>query len=170
MCWIPFLAQFLHHGGGGAEIEQRLVVGRLEQFPEEGFKHPHAVVLEIFGQVGVVTRHQRNRFCFGQPDAAQAQHRRIHHMDQVRLEAVDRFGDGGSRKRQLEFGIERQWHRRNADQASSHVFLWASLRTNTITSSPASTRCFTVLVRRVTIPSTLGRKVSVKKAIFKGVP
>ena len=50
-------------------------------------------------------------------------------MDQVRLEAVDRFGDGGSRKRQLEFGIERQWHRRNADQASSHVVLWASLRT-----------------------------------------
>ena len=38
----------------------------------------------------------------------------------------------------------------------------------TITSSPASTRCFTVLVSLVTMPSTLGRKVSVKKAIFTG--
>ena len=125
----PLLAQFLHHGCGGAEVEQGLVVGRLQQFPQQGFQHPHAVVLEVLGQMGVVAGDQGNRFAFGQPDATQAQHGRIDHMNQVRLEAVDRVGYGRPRQSQFEFGVEGERHGGNANQACPHVVLRTALGT-----------------------------------------
>ena len=64
------LAQLLDHGRGGAEVELGLVVGRLEQFPEQGLQHAHAVVLQVLGQVGVVAGHQGDALGFGQPDPA----------------------------------------------------------------------------------------------------
>ena len=101
-----FFTQFLHHGAGGAEVEKRLVVGGFEQFPQQGLQHPHPVVLEVFRQVGVVTGHQGNLLGFGQPDASKPQHRGIHHMNEVRLEAVDGIGHSGPRQGQLELRIE----------------------------------------------------------------
>ena len=125
----PLVAEFLHHGCGGAEVEQGLVVGRLQQFPQQGFQHPHAVVLEVLGEMGVVAGDQRNRFGFGQPDATKAQHGWIHDVNQVRLEAVDRFGYGRPRQGQFEFGVEGERHGWNADQASSHVVVRTALGT-----------------------------------------
>ena len=66
-------------------------MGSFEQFPEEGLQHAHAVVLEILGEMGVVTRHKGDPLGFGQPDAPQPQHSGVDHMDEVRLERIDRF-------------------------------------------------------------------------------
>ncbi len=44
-------------------------MGSLEQLPQQGFEHAHPVMLEVFGQVGVITRHQGNPFGLRQPDA-----------------------------------------------------------------------------------------------------
>ena len=65
-----FVAEFLHHRRRGAQVEQGLVVGRFEQFPEQGLEHAHAVVLKIFRKMGVIAGDQRNIFRLGQPDSA----------------------------------------------------------------------------------------------------
>ena len=91
----PLVAEFPHHGGGGAEIQAGLVVGRLEELPEQGFEHAHAVVLQVLGQMGVIARDQGIALGFGQPNTAQAQHRWVHHMDQIRVEALEGFSHCG---------------------------------------------------------------------------
>ena len=42
------IAQLLHHGSGRAEVEQGLVVGGFEHFPQQRLQHPQAVMLEVF--------------------------------------------------------------------------------------------------------------------------
>ena len=103
----PLVTQFLHHCCGGAEIEQSLVVSSLEQLPQQGFEHAHPVMLEVLGQVGVIARHQGNPFGLRQPDAAKPEHGRIHHVNQIRLEVVDRFGDRRSRQGEFQFRVQR---------------------------------------------------------------
>ena len=120
------LAQLLHHRCGGAEVEHGLVVGGLEQLPKQGLEHAHAVVLEIFGQMGVVAGDQGNPLGFGQPDAAQAEHGGVDHMNEVGLEAVDRVGDRRPRQGQLQFGVEGQGHGRYPHQLGAHVLLRAA--------------------------------------------
>ena len=110
-----FVAELLHHGGGGAQIQQGLVVGGLEHLPQEWLQHSQAVVLEVLGQVGVITRHQRDAFVLREPDAAETQHRRVHNVDQIGLKRIDRVGHRRARQGQFELGIERQRHRRHAD-------------------------------------------------------
>ena len=122
------VAELLHHGGGGAQIQQGLVVGGLEHFPQERLQHPQAVMLEVFGQVGVIAGDQRNALVLREPDAAEAQHRRVHHVDQIGLKRIDRVRHRWARQRQFELWIERQWHRRNANQAGSHVLVRTALR------------------------------------------
>ena len=65
----PLRGQFVHHGGRGAEVQLGLVMGGLEQLPEQRFQHAHAVVLQVFGQVGVVAGHQGQVAGLGEPDA-----------------------------------------------------------------------------------------------------
>ena len=117
----PLGGQLLHHGGGGAEVELGLVVGGLEQFPEQGLQHAHAVVLEVFGQMGVVARHQGQVAGLGQPDAAQAQHRRVHHMHQIGSKALQCFGHRRPRQGQLELGVEGQGHGRHSHHLGAGV-------------------------------------------------
>ena len=124
----PLLAQLLHHHCGGAEVEPSLVVGGLEQLPQQGFQHAHAVVLQVFGQVGVVAGHQGVGLGLGQPDAPEAQHRRVHHVDEVRLEAVQGFGHGRPRQGQFQFGVEGQRHGRHPHHLGPHVGLRGTLR------------------------------------------
>ena len=123
-----FVAELLHHGGGGAQIQQGLVVGGLEHLPQEWLQHSQAVVLEVLGQVGVITRHQRDAFVLREPDAAETQHRRVHNVDQIGLKRIDRVGHCRARQGQFELGIERQRHRRNADQACPHVLIRTAFR------------------------------------------
>jgi len=124
----PFVTQLLHHGGGGAEVEQGLIVRRLQQFPEQGLEHAHAVVLQILGQVGVIAGDQRDGFGLGQPDPPQSEHGWVHHMNQVGLEVVNGFRNGRPRQGQLQLGVERQRHGRHPNQPGSHVLIGTALR------------------------------------------
>ncbi len=49
-------------------------------------------------------------------------------MNQIRLEAVDRFGDRRSRQGEFQFRVEGQRHGRHADHPGSHVLLRAAFR------------------------------------------
>ena len=104
-------------------------MGGFEQFPQQGLEHAHAVVLQVFGQVGVVAGHQRVGLGFGQPDAAQAQHGRVDHVHQVGLEEVEGFGHRGPRQGQLELGVEGQRHGRHPHHLGPHVAGRRALRT-----------------------------------------
>ena len=85
------LAQLRHHRGGGAEVELGLVVGGLEQLPQHRLEHAETVVLQVFGQMGVVAGHQGIALGLGDPDAPQAQHRWIHHVHQIGVERFQRI-------------------------------------------------------------------------------
>ncbi len=122
------LAQLLHHGAGGAEVEAGLVVGGLEQFPQQGFQHAHAVVLQILGQVGVVTGDERIALRLRQPDAAQAEHGRVHHMHQIGLELLEGLRHSGAGQGQLQLRIEGQRHGRHPHHPRTHVLGRSALR------------------------------------------
>ena len=110
----PLGGQFVHHGGGGAEIEFGLVVGGLEQLPEQGLQHAHAVVLQVFGQMGVVARHQGQVAGLGQPDAPQAEHGWVHHMHQIGPEALQGLRNRRPGEGQFELRVEGQWQGRHS--------------------------------------------------------
>ena len=109
------VAELLHHGGGGAQIQQGLVVGGLEHFPQERLQHSQAVMLEVFGQMGVIAGDQRNALVLREPDAAETQHRRVHNVDQIGLKRIDRLRHSWAWQGQFELGIERQRHCRYAN-------------------------------------------------------
>ena len=120
--------QFVHHGGGGAEVELGLVVGGLEQLPEQRFEHAHAVVLQVLGQVGVVAGHQGQAAGFGQPDAPQSQHGGIHHVHQVGGKVLQRLRHRWPRQGQLQLRVEGQRHRRHAHHPGAAIACRRSFR------------------------------------------
>ena len=81
-------------------------MGSFEQFPQQRLEHAHAVVLQVFGQVGVVAGYQGIGLGFGQPDAAEPQHGGIDNVDKIGLEAIQSFCHCRPRQGQLELGVE----------------------------------------------------------------
>ena len=104
-------------------------MGGLQQLPQQRLEHAHAVVLEVFRQMGVVARDQGNVLALGQPDATKPEHGWIHHMDEVRLEGINRLRHRWAWQGQLQLGVKRQRHCWHADEPGTHVLVRTALRT-----------------------------------------
>lgn len=96
------------HGLGGGEDEVAAVVGLAHGPPHEPFEAAEAVVLEVFGQVGVVRDDERDAKPGADEEGGDAKNRGIDSVQNVGAEAPDGVPDGGARNGHFELGIERK--------------------------------------------------------------